>query len=106
MRIINIPKYVRRILKRSEFAFFQGCEPGYTIRVPKHSIYAQAGTLRDEIEKTINWAKRCMGFDYNWKTCPVIIIREMPQETTYSKQYAVIDIYDPLMQQIEYLISR
>lgn len=105
-----IPTYVRRILKRSEFAvhtsqFTKEDDPSYTIVVPKHSIYAQADTLKGELDKLVAWAKRMLPSDFNWKDCPVVVVRSCPKETHYHRQYAHVDIFDPIMQRIEYLVG-
>lgn len=109
MRAKNIPKYVRRVLKRASFAvdtpFLQdGDDPGYTIIIQKHSIYAQVDTLKDEIEKLSGWARRAMGDSYDWRHFPLVVVRSCPDETHYCRQYARVDIFDPIMQKIEYLI--
>ena len=109
----NIPNYVRRILNRSTFAiesnhFRNDYDPSYTIIVPKHSIYAKAETLKAEIEKLVDWAnRRVYGAEApaGWKNCQPVVVRELPKETHYCKQYAVIDIYDPIMLKVEYLIG-
>lgn len=111
MRTANIPKYVRRLLKRSSFAvdtplLRDGDDPGYTIIVPKHSIYANVDTLKGELEKLTNWAKRAMGFDYNWRDFPLVIVRTCPDENRHCRQFARVEIYDPIMNKIEYLIPR
>ena len=110
----RIPKYVRRMLKRASFAidtdrFQKGWDPGYTLIVPKHSIYAQADTLRSEVERLAQWAMRVKyGFrpTLGDKQCPPVVVRSLPSETHYCRQYAVLDIYDPVMLRVEYLIPR
>lgn len=114
MKKFYIPTYVKRMLKRASFAietnrFQDGYDPSYTIIIPKHSIYAQTATLKAEVEKTVEWAKRMMygweNRETNWKLCPNIVVRHIPTETHYCKQYAVIDIYDPIMKRVEHLIG-
>lgn len=110
MKRFYIPTYVRRMLKRSKFAietnhFSKGDDPGYTILIPKHSIYAQTDTLKGELDKLVAWAKRMMPFGYNWKDCPAVVVRSCPEETHYCRQFARVDIFDPIMQRIEYLID-
>ncbi len=109
----HVPTYVKRMLKRSSFAietscFQKGYDPSYTIIVPKHSIYAQADTLKAEIEKLVAWATRAVyGIlpPAGYEKCPPVVVRSLPVETHYCKQYAVLDIYDPVMLRIEHLIG-
>lgn len=109
----NIPTYVKRMLKRASFAietskFEEGYDPSYTIIIPKHSIYAQADTLKAEVEKLAAWAmRRVYGSrpTIGDQKFPPVVIRHIPSETHYCKQYAVVDIYDPIMVRVEHLIG-
>lgn len=110
----RIPTYVKRMLKRSSFAietsqFQNGYDPGYTIVIPKHSIYAQADTLKAEVERLEAWAMRVKyGFfpTIEDKKFPPVVVRYIPSETHHCRQYAVVDIYDPVMLRVEHLIPR
>jgi len=98
------------MLKRSKFAvdtnyLAKGDDPGYTILIPKHSIYAQTETLKGELDKLVEWARRMMPSGYDWKSSPIVIVRDLPTETHYCRQFARVDIFDPLMQRIEYLVN-
>ena len=114
MKKFYVPTYVKRMLKRASFAIETSCfksnyDPSYTILIPKHSIYAQTDTLKKEIDKMIEWGKRMM-YDYedrerNWALCPNIVVISLPQETHYCRQYAAINLYDPLMKRVEHLIG-
>ena len=109
----NIPTYVKRMLKRASFAietskFKNGYDPSYTIIIPKHSIYAQADTLKVEVEKLVAWATRKVYGIFppaGYQKCLPVVVRSLPTETHYCKQYAVIDIYDPIMIGVERLIG-
>jgi hypothetical protein len=109
----NIPTYVKRMLKRASFAietshFQKGWDPSYTIIIPKHSIYAQADTLKAEVERLQAW---CIRAKYgSFPTLgdlkfPGVEVLHVPSETHYCKQYAVVTIYDPVMQRVEHLIG-
>ena len=108
----RIPTYVKRMLKRSVFAirtsrFEKGWDPSYTILIPKHSIHAQVDTLKKEVERLEVWAMRNKYGSFPTledKKFPPVVVRHIPSETHYCKQYAVIDIYDPVMQMVEHLI--
>lgn len=110
----RIPTYVKRMLKRSSFAietdlFKKGYDPGYTIIIPKHSIYAQADTLCSEVERLEAWAMRVkygLFPTIGDMKFPPVVVRSLPVETHYCKQYAVVDIYDPVMLRVEHLIPR
>ena len=114
MRQFSIPSYVKRMLERASFAietskFQDGYDPSYTIIIPKHSIYAQADTLKAEVEKLVAWATRKVyGIlpPAGYKKCLPVVVRSLPTDTHYCKQYAVIDIYDPIMVSIEHLIGK
>ena len=101
------------MLKRSSFAietskFQNGYDPSYTIIIPKHSIYAQADTLKAEVERLVAWANRTVyGIlpPAGYEKCQPVVVRSIPSETHYCKQFAVIDIYDPVMLRVEHLIG-
>jgi hypothetical protein len=110
----RIPTYVKRMLKRASFAietahYEKGYDPSYTVIIPKHSIYAQADTLRTEVERLEAWALRNVYGSFPSvaeKKFPPVVVRHIPTETNYCKQYAVLDIYDPVMLRVEHLIPR
>ena len=109
----NVPTYIKRMLKRASFAietskFQNGYDPSYTIIIPKHSISAQADTLKAEVEKLEAWATRKVyGIlpPAGYQKCLPVVVRSLPTETHYCKQYAVVDIYDPIMLCVEHLIG-
>ena len=113
MKKQSIPTYVKRLLKRASFAihtghFQEGYDPSYTIIIPKHSIYAQADTLKAEVERLEAWAVRAVyGVlpPAGYKKCPPVVVRSTPSDTHYCKQFAVVDIYDPVMLRVEHLIG-
>lgn len=100
-----IPKYVQELLSRSKFEFYRCTNheyyaPGYTIRVCKSTPYTYADTLKAEVERLVKWANRVTGVD----GLEIAFVLETPSETHYRNQYAVISIFDPVMQKIEHLI--
>lgn len=109
----NIPTYVKRMLKRASFAietskFEKGWDPSYTIIIPKHSIYAQADTLKAEVERLKAWCIRAKYGSFpsvGDLKFPGVEVLHVPSETHYCKQYAVVTIYDPIMQRVEHLIG-
>lgn len=110
----RIPTYVKRMLKRASFAIYtdqfkKGWDPSYTIVIPKHSIYAEAATLRAEVERLEAWAMRNVYGSFPTlrdMECPPVVVLSLPTETHHSRQYAVVTIYDPVMQRVEHLIPR
>ena len=113
MKKNHIPTYVKRMLKRASFAietvhFQKGYDPSYTIIIPKHSIYAQTATLQSEVERLAAWAVRQVYGVFppvDYKKCLPVVVRSVPTETHYGKQFAVVDIYDPVMLRVEHLIG-
>lgn len=93
-----IPKYIQEILRRSRFALGYG-EAGYTIEIEKATCYTYADTLRKEVERLERWVVRNMPEDT--LGVPTMIINRVPKKTHYCRQYAVVTIYDPIMQRIE-----
>lgn len=94
----RIPKYIEEILKFSEFDL--KCKesiPGYTIKLHKFSIYWSVNTLRNRAMKLVNWARSYCG-----DSSAELI--NYPKETHYCDQYAIINIFDPIMSKIEKLI--
>lgn len=105
---MKIPKYIEETLKpdykggqsRYEFDRFIGHEhyaTGYTIRVYKQSHYEYASTLRQRVEKLKAWVERQPGGEAH--------ILYAPDKTHHTQQYAIITIYDPVMQHIEHLVK-
>ena len=105
-----IPQFVSDMLGRSQFAVYthylaENDDPSYTILIPKRTAYSQVGTLAGEVDCFAKWAKRMMPADYDWENAPAVVIRRMPDKTRYCRQFARVDIYDPIMQRIEHLIK-
>ena len=97
-----VPKYVQEILSRAKFAIGYG-EAGYTIEIDKATHYTYADTLRKEIERLQRWVVRNMPKDD--LGVPTMIINRIPKKTHYCRQFAVVTIYDPIMQRIEKYIK-
>lgn len=98
-----IPQYVQEIMCRSEFVL--GCgDPGYTIRIRKSSPYTTISTFKTEIGRLKKWVDRMMPEDE--LDVPTMVVHSVPSKTHYRNQYAVVTIYDPLMQQIERYIRK
>ena len=95
---MKIPKYVIDMMERSCYCFDKGAEPGYTIHVQKHSEYAKINTLEKEVNRLVAWANRQVPNDLDIKTA---FVNHMPKKTHYTKQYATVTIYDPVMKYIE-----
>lgn len=98
-----IPKYVQELMNRSSFVLGSG-EPGYTIRINKSTPYTKIDTLKTEVGRLERWVKRMMPEDT--LGVPTMIINSIPRKTHYCNQYAVVTIYDPIMQRIEQYIRR
>ena len=101
---MTIPKYVQEILSRSKYEFdFCTNHPnygaGYTIRIQKATPYTYAVTFNAEIERLCKWANRVAGVE----TAHILY---MPQKTQHCRQFAVITIFDPIMQKIEQHIAK
>jgi hypothetical protein len=69
---------------------------GYTIRIAKSSEYGYIQTLHDEIDRLKNWVERQTGGE--------LVLLEIPNDTHYRKQYAIVTIFDPVMKHIESFI--
>ena len=96
---MTIPKYVQEILSRSCYEFDRFTKHpdygvGYTIRIKKATPYTYADTLRAEVERLCAWANRqaCEGTAY---------ILYTPTKNHHADQFAVVTIFDPIMQKIE-----
>lgn len=99
-----IPKYVQELMERSryEYDFFRSHEnyaAGYTIKIRKHSEYAQIDTLQKEAERLCKWANKTGGDG----TAFVLYI---PTKTHHVNQVATVTIFDPVMQKIERFIPK
>ena len=100
-KTFNIPKYIENLLKRSEFVLNSrdgnNWFPGYTIRLYKRTEYATIYTLDKEAAKLVTWARSyCSENVAEYLYCP--------DKTHYCDQYAIINIFDPIMAKIEKLI--
>ena len=96
---MKIPKYVIGLMERSRYEFdfctkHPNYGPGYTISIVKGTEYQQIDTLKQEVERLIKWANRAAG-------CETAYLLSIPSITHYRKQYAVVTIFDPVMQKIE-----
>lgn len=96
----TVPKYIKQILGNAEFKL-DGKDwiPGYTIKLHKESPYQMAGLLYKKAERLVQWAK-----SFNGNESAELV--SYPVETHYCDQYAVINIFDPLMVRIEKFIGK
>lgn len=97
-----IPKYVQELMSRAKFVLGTR-EAGYTIRIYKSTPYTKIPTLRAEVNRLQKWVERVMPEDE--LGVPTMIINSVPSKTHYCKQYAVVTIFDPVMQNIEKYIA-
>jgi hypothetical protein len=102
---MKIPKYVAEILDRSKFAYGTQAIPGYTIAVNKRTPYSYANTLCTDSFKLIKWANEQYRKASKDDTQIAFVI-DVPKETHYRNQYAIVTIYDPVMRHIEHLIQQ
>ncbi len=101
---MKIPKYVQELMGRSCYEYYRCTNDpnygvGYTIRISKRSEYGYVETLKDEVEQLVKWANRVAGVE-------IAYVLDVPTETHYRKQSAVVTIFDPVMQKIEQYIPR
>ena len=106
----TIPKYVAALLGRSRWAVHSACfcradDPSYTIILPKRTCFTQARTLKAECDSLVAWGRRVMGPEYDWERFPLVIVRDIPEETHYRFQFARVTIYDPIMMRVEHLVG-
>lgn len=100
---MKIPKYIQELMGRSSYEFItfrnhENFSTGYTIKIAKYSAYEQIDTLRKEVERLCNWANRVAA-----DTAHILYI---PTATRHRDQYAVVTIFDPVMQKIERYIPQ
>ena len=101
---MKIPKYVIELMKRSTYDFNCSIQDknyaaGYTINIKKKSEYQKIESFKEEIENICKWANRISGNETAY-------ILYLPNKTHYTKQYATITIFDPVMKQIEQYIQK
>nr|DAS46926.1 MAG TPA: hypothetical protein [Caudoviricetes sp.] len=94
---MTVPKYVIEMISRAkyEFDFFKNnayYAAGYTIRIRKSTPYTKIDTFKSEIERLKKWVQKNNG---------EMRILDIPTETHYVNQYAVVTIFDPVMKHIE-----
>lgn len=114
--MMTIPKYIQDLLSRCEWAVEarpcrlpKGCDPGYTILLHKRTFFSRARSLEREARSLKDWCDRQMTKrdpDYDPGKHSIAVIHHCPSLTHYNDQWAVITIYDPIMQQIEHLIKK
>lgn len=98
---MKIPKYVVELMARSRYEFDRCTKSsdygvGYTISIEKGTEYQQIDTLRTEVERLCKWANRVAP--------ETDFLLYVPSETHYTKQAAIVTIFDPVMQRIEQYI--
>lgn len=102
-----IPAYVVEMMKRSHYYYeferhgadvARWCAAGYTIAIKKATPYTYAETFCKEVERLQKWVNKQDGGD-----CRII---KLPKETKHRDQYAIVTIFDPVMQRIEKYIQQ
>lgn len=99
---MRIPKKYKELIWKAEYEFdecvnHEQYAAGYTLKVYKPSERTLIPTFRRQLEELVAWANRqCEGSAY---------ILRCPSRTFYCKQYAVVTIWDPVMQQLEKCIA-
>lgn len=97
---IHIPKFVRELLSRAEYAYSPDSEPGYSLKIHKRSIYANVSSLKKEVERFCAWADRNTPEGLNKS-----VILCVPKQNHYTDQIAIVTVYDPVMKKIEEFIK-
>lgn len=98
---IKIHRYIKDLLERAEYEYDrttanENFAAGYTIRIHKYAAQQNVKTLADEVSRLCRWAN-----NYVKDTAFILY---MPPKTHYEDQYAIVTIFDPVMQQIEHLL--
>ena len=96
---MKTPNYIITPLKRAEFYFGKDCVPGYSIKIHKHTKYEYCSTLLNRCHQIITWCNKQVEGSAELVFCPKL------SETKYTDQYAVINIYDPVMLHLEQFIK-
>lgn len=101
---MNIPKYIIETLwGRAEYEWIY-CKSspnyaaGYTFRINEARPYQHAAALKKEVEKLCKWADRQGGPGTSY-------VLKFPTETHFAAKYAIVTIFDPVMQHIESYIQ-
>lgn len=104
---MKIPKFVKEFLEwRAEWAIYSGIfrngwDPTCTLFLHKRSYYCTVDTLKKDAERFCAWCNRQIPA---LKDYPRAVILMCPAHTHHCDQYAVIRVYDPVLQQIEKFI--
>lgn len=92
----TIPKYVCDLMWRSHYVCGKNSNAaaGYTIAIRKRSHYETAEVFKREIDRLQQWVNRQPGGE--------MIVISTPTRTVHKNmQYAIVTIFDPVMQKIE-----
>lgn len=106
---MKIPKYISELLEhRSEWAiktgsFIKGWDPSSTIIIYKRSDYCTVDTLRKETEAFVAWCNRQVPDLIEFPPAKAIMI---PKHTHHSRQWSVVNVYDPILKHIEALVGQ
>jgi len=100
---MKIPKYVINILSRAKYDFDfctknENYASGYTICITKPTERTLISTFNKEIMHLVDWV--------NKQVSNTAFILYVPNKTKYTKQFAVVTIFDPVMQKIENFIGK
>lgn len=94
---MKIPKYIQNIMYRAEYEFDrclknENYSAGYTVRIKKETPRTLVSTFEKEINRLKKWVEK------QGSECYILYV---PTTTHYYEQYAVVTIYDNVMQKIE-----
>lgn len=95
---MKTPNYIIDALSKARFYFGRNCVAGYSIEIHKASRYERAKTLENRCNSIIHWANRQIDQSAEMVKCP--------QVTFYEDQFAVINIFDPIMMHLERYIQK
>ena len=100
---MKIPKYILDILSRAKYEFDfcvknEKYAAGYTICITKSTEYTTISTFNKEIVRLVNWV--------NKQVSNTAFILYVPNKTKHTKQFAIVTIFDPVMQKIENYIRK
>ena len=106
---MKVPQYIINLMKRSKYEYDflddKNASVGYTIRLVKRTEYQKIDTFKNEIYKLKKWVDKEYKKIANAEP-DVCYILSIPQKTHYTKQYALVTIFDPIMKSIEQYIPK
>lgn len=107
---MKVPMYVVDLAKRAKYNFDSESKDyavGYTVNIYKKSPYQKIDTFRAEIQRFVDWANREMSRKACGEPIPeAVCVLQIPSATTYGTQYAVVNVFDPIMLDFERYICK